>query len=160
MAERPTDVAWDAAHTSDLKRLATANSESGRETATHVRTRGAPAEEEEIDSSDGRHGPLFNNNAKNDVANMMMNRDLQWPDLALQVTENMMENMAENEDPKNFQEAWNHPEDYQEKWGVPSKTDGCMQILDFTEHFAPVINDITWRIILVAMMIWKLVEYH
>ncbi|CAJ1959428.1 unnamed protein product [Cylindrotheca closterium] len=28
--------------------------------------------------------------------------------------------------------------------------------VDFTEHFAPVINDITWRILLVAMMIWKL----
>jgi len=28
--------------------------------------------------------------------------------------------------------------------------------VDFSEHFAPVINDITWRILLVGMMIWKL----
>src|SRR6056300_1517619 len=28
--------------------------------------------------------------------------------------------------------------------------------VDYTEHFAPVINDITWRILLVVMIIWKL----
>ncbi|CAJ1945780.1 unnamed protein product, partial [Cylindrotheca closterium] len=33
-----------------------------------------PMEEEEIDFSDGQHGPLFNNNAKSDVANMKLNR--------------------------------------------------------------------------------------
>ncbi|CAJ1937325.1 unnamed protein product [Cylindrotheca closterium] len=44
----------------------------------------------------------------------------------------------------------------QEKWRlVPC---GYSQIpgVDFTEHFAPLINDITWRILLVAMVIWKL----
>ena len=28
--------------------------------------------------------------------------------------------------------------------------------VDYTEHFSPVINDITWRIMLVAMIMWKL----
>ena len=28
--------------------------------------------------------------------------------------------------------------------------------VDYTEHFAPVINDVTWRILLIAMMVWKL----
>ena len=28
--------------------------------------------------------------------------------------------------------------------------------VDFLEHFAPVINDITWRILLIAMFIWEL----
>ena len=36
------------------------------------------------------------------------------------------------------------------------QTNGKVPGVDFTEHFAPVINDITWRILLVAMMIWKL----
>ncbi|CAJ1937323.1 unnamed protein product [Cylindrotheca closterium] len=103
-------------------RLATANSESGRETATCVRTTEVPTEEEEINFTGDRSGPLFN---KNDVANMMMNPDLQWPDPVLQVTEEMMENIVENKkaedtkykEPKNFQEAWNHPDKYQrDKW--------------------------------------------
>ncbi|CAJ1964672.1 unnamed protein product [Cylindrotheca closterium] len=59
-------------------RLATANSESGRETATRVQTTEVPTEEEEIDFTGDQSGPLFN---KNDVANMMMNPDLQRPDL-------------------------------------------------------------------------------
>ncbi|CAJ1934699.1 unnamed protein product, partial [Cylindrotheca closterium] len=197
-------------------RLATANSESGRETATRetatrVRTTEVPTEEEEeIDFTGDQSGPLFN---ENDVANMMMNPDLQWPDLALQVTEEMMENIVENKEaedtnykePKNFQEAWNHPDKYQrDKWREAIRKEFCDMIrrgvwrkmkrrdlpygrrcikckwvfkikrngvfrsrlvacgysqipgVDFTEHFAPVINDITWRILLVAMMIWKL----
>jgi hypothetical protein len=36
------------------------------------------------------------------------------------------------------------------------QTNGKVPGVDFTEHFARVINDITWRILLVEMMIWKL----
>jgi hypothetical protein len=28
--------------------------------------------------------------------------------------------------------------------------------VDFTENYAPVINNITWRILIVAMIVWKL----
>ena len=28
--------------------------------------------------------------------------------------------------------------------------------IDFTENYAPVINDVTWRIIMVAMLLWSI----
>ena len=108
-------------------------------------------------------------------------------------------------EPKNFQEAWNHPDPIQrEKWREAIRKEfrdminrgvwrqmkrrdmpqgrrcakckwvwkikrngtfrarlvvcGYSQIpgVDFQEHFAPVINDITWRILLVVMIIWRL----
>jgi len=37
-------------------------------------------------------------------------------------------------------------------------TCGYSQIpgVDFTENYAPVMNDVTWRILLVAMLVWKM----
>jgi len=54
------------------------------------------------------------------------------------------------------------------KWVFKIKRDGIFRArlvacgysqipgVDFTENYAPVMNDVTWRILLVAMLIWKM----
>jgi len=54
------------------------------------------------------------------------------------------------------------------KWVFKIKRDGVFRArlvacgysqipgVDFTENFAPVVNDVTWRILIVAMLVWKL----
>jgi len=56
----------------------------------------------------------------------------------------------------------------QSKWVFKIKRNGvfCARLVacgysqipgvDFTENFAPVVNDVTWRILIVAMLVWKL----
>ena len=112
---------------------------------------------------------------------------------------------ATYEEPKNFQQAWNHEDTNQrEKWRTAIKKEfadmnnrnvwrnykrhdlphnrrcvkckwvfkikrngvfrarlvacGYTQVpgIDFTENYAPVINDVTWRILIVAMLLWNL----
>ena len=191
-------------------RLATANSESGREEANRIQGR----EDEANDSNEDEDN---NEETMAAIANSAF-EELQWPDFALYATEMMLEAIDEAEhegeihedhskfrEPRNFQEAWNHPDEYQrEKWREAIRKEfrdmirrgvwrmmkrrdlpngrkcakckwvwkikrngvfrarlvvcGYSQIpgVDYQEHFAPVINDITWRILLIAMMIWKL----
>ena len=115
------------------------------------------------------------------------------------------ENNAILEEPKSFQEAWNHEDQVQRnkwrdaikkefhdmnqrgvwkkiyrrdmppdrrcvksKWVFKIKRNGTFRArlvacgytqipgIDFAENYAPVISDVTWRIMLVAMLIWNL----
>lgn len=102
-------------------RLANAQSESRKEEANRIMERQEEVVdfESEDESDNEESAPLFP-----DVANVV-SRDIKWPDMAMHAMEVMLEAVEDPNveeqiqyvEPKNFREAWDHPDEEQrDKW--------------------------------------------